>query len=88
MEWLYYGTDMAQIKDIQRKFGSIPLKKYPFSPILWHKFYLPYIKGIKVVKPLNYIPYIRKGCHEALGRDLWMAGIRPKTFRVTVHQVL
>jgi N-acetyl sugar amidotransferase len=60
MEWLYYGTDMAQIKDIHRRFGSIPLKKYPFSHILKHKFYLRYIKGIQVVKPLNYIPYVKK----------------------------
>lgn len=60
MEWLYYGTDMAQLKDIHRRFGTIPLKKYPLSPILRHKFYLRYIKGIKVVKPLNYFPYIKK----------------------------
>jgi N-acetyl sugar amidotransferase len=60
MEWLYYGTDMAQIKDIHSRFGTIPLKKYPFSPILKHKFYLRYIKGIKVVKPLNYILYKKK----------------------------
>jgi len=60
MDWMYYGTDMLQIKDIHRRFGAIPLKKYPLSPILRHKFYLRYIKGIKVVKPLNYIPYIKK----------------------------
>lgn len=60
MEWLYYGTDMAQIKDIHRRFGTIPLKNYPLSPILKHKFYLRYIKGIKVVKSLNYFPYIKK----------------------------
>jgi len=60
MEWLYYGTDMAQIKDIHRRFGTIPLKKYPLSPILKHKFYLRYIKGVKVVKPLNYFTYIKK----------------------------
>src|SRR3989339_1514901 len=29
MEWLYYGTDMAQIKDIRKQFGTIPLKTYP-----------------------------------------------------------
>ncbi len=60
MEWLYYGTDMAQIRDIHRRFGTIPLKNYPLSPILKHKFYLRYIKGIKVVKPLNYFPYVKK----------------------------
>jgi N-acetyl sugar amidotransferase len=60
MEWLYYGTDMVQLKDIHRKFGTIPFRRYPLSSILRHKFYLRYIKGIKVVKPLNYIPYIKK----------------------------
>jgi N-acetyl sugar amidotransferase len=60
IEWLYYGTDMAQIKDIHRRFGTVPLKKYPLSPILKHKLFLRYIKGIKVVKPLNYFRYIKK----------------------------
>lgn len=60
MEWLYYGTDMAQLKDIHSQFGTVPLKSYPLSPILRHKFYLRYIKGIKVVKPLNYMPYIKE----------------------------
>jgi len=60
MEWLYYGTDMRQINDIHKQFGTIPLKKYPLSPILKHKFYLRYIKGIKVIKPLNYLPYNKK----------------------------
>lgn len=60
MEWIYYGTDMAQIKDIHRRFGTIPLEKYPLSPILKHKFYLRYVKGVKVIKPLNYFPYIKK----------------------------
>jgi N-acetyl sugar amidotransferase len=68
MEWLYYGTDMAQIKDIHKKFGTIPLKKYPLSSILRHKFYLRYLKGIKVVKPLNYLPYIKKDAINLLSK--------------------
>lgn len=60
MEWLYYGTDMVQIKDIHKRFGTIPLKNYPLSPIFRHKFYLRYIKRIKVLKPLNYLPYTKK----------------------------
>ena len=59
MEWLYYGTDMAQVNDIIKRFCTIKLETYPFSPILRHKFYLRYIKGVKVVKPLNYMPYIK-----------------------------
>jgi N-acetyl sugar amidotransferase len=66
MEWLYYGTDMAQIRDIVKRFGTISLKTYPFSPILRHKFYLRYIKGVQVVKPLNYMPYIKSDAMKLL----------------------
>ncbi len=59
-EWLYFGTDMAQINDVLNKFGTIPMESYPFSGILNHKLYLKYIRGIKVVKPLNYLPYIKE----------------------------
>lgn len=58
LEWLYYGTDMRQIKAV-RKFCDNPLKTYPFSSVLRHKFYLRYIKKVQVVKPLNYFPYIK-----------------------------
>jgi N-acetyl sugar amidotransferase len=59
-EWLYFGTDMAQIKDIHGQFGTMPLKDYPFSSVLRHKFYLRYIRKINVVKPLNYMTYIKE----------------------------
>ena len=59
LEWLYYGTDMAQIRDIHRRFGTRPLNTYPLSSILFHKLYLRYIKGVQVVKPLNWLPYTK-----------------------------
>lgn len=59
MEWLYYGTDMAQIRDILKRFGRVPMKTYPFSSVLRHKLYLRYVKQIQVIKPLNYRPYIK-----------------------------
>ena len=60
MEWFYYGTDMIHIRDIINKFGTIPMKTYPFSSIFFHKIYLRYIKGVKVIKPLNFMPFIKK----------------------------
>jgi len=59
MEWLYYGTDMAQINDIKRKYSTTRMESYPFSPILRHKFYLKYIRKIQVVKPLDNLNYIK-----------------------------
>ena len=57
MEWIYFGTDVRQIKDIHKKFGKRPLKSFPLSNILRHKIYLRYLRGIMVVKPLDHIPY-------------------------------
>ena len=59
MEWLYYGTDMKQIKNIMKRYSTVEMKTYPFSSIFKHKIYLRYIKGVQVVKLLNYRPYIK-----------------------------
>lgn len=65
-EWLYYGTDMAQLRDIQKIFCTRPLNTYPFSSILFHKVYLRYIKGVQVIKPLNYLPYTKENAIKVL----------------------
>lgn len=57
LEWMYYQSDSNQIRDIHKKFGSKPLKNFPLTNILWHKVYLPYIKGIKLYRPLDLMPY-------------------------------
>lgn len=57
LEWMYYQSDSIQLKDIYKKHGMGKLKDYPVTNILWHKIYLPYIKGIKLFRPLDYIPY-------------------------------
>lgn len=60
IEWMYYQSDSRQLKDIHKQYGTIRLNKYPTTNILWHKFYLPIIKGIKVIRPLDYMPYNKK----------------------------
>jgi N-acetyl sugar amidotransferase len=57
LEWIYFGTDVIHIKDIHKKYGQRQLVTFPFSNILRHKVYLRYFKGIRVVKPLDYVPY-------------------------------
>lgn len=69
MEWLYYGTDMAQLHDIMRQFSTVKMETYPFSSILRHKFYLRYIKGVTVVKPLNYRPYVKEEALKLLEKE-------------------
>jgi N-acetyl sugar amidotransferase len=57
LEWMYYQSDSIQLKDIHQKFGNSKLKDYPVTNILWHKIWLPYFKGIKLYRPLDFIPY-------------------------------
>ena len=57
MEWIYHGADMIQMNDIIRNFSTVELKTFPFSPILKHKLYLRYFKGLKMIRPLDRMEY-------------------------------
>ncbi len=57
LEWMYYQSDSIQLKDIFKKHGRGDLKNYPVTNILWHKIWLPYFNGIKLLRPLDYITY-------------------------------
>lgn len=60
LEWMYYQSDSIQVRDIHRRFGTRPLSKFPLTTIFRHKVWLPYVKGIKTVRPLNCVPYIKE----------------------------
>ena len=57
LEWMYYQSDSIQLKDIYKKHGTGKLKDYPITNILWHKVLLPYVKKIKLIRPLDFFPY-------------------------------
>lgn len=59
-EWHYHATDLRQLKDIHGRFGSRPLKSFPLTSLFTYKIWYRYIHGIRVVKPLNYMPYIKE----------------------------
>lgn len=66
LEWMWYQSDSIQLNDIQEKYGTLKLINFPITNILWHKIYLPYVKGIKVYNPLNYFEYNKKEAFEIL----------------------
>jgi N-acetyl sugar amidotransferase len=66
IEWMYYQSDAIQLKDIHRRFGARPLVSFPTTSILRHKVWLPYVKGIRVVRPLNLVPYNKAGAMKLL----------------------
>ena len=66
IEWMYYQSDSRQLLDIHRRFGKHPLHSFPVTSILWHKIWLPYVRGIKVLRPLNCLPYIKEEAKQLL----------------------
>ncbi len=74
VEWMYFQSDSTQLRDIHRRFGSAPLAKFPTTNILWHKVYLRYVKGVRVIRPLNYVPYHKE---EAVAELITELGWQP-----------
>jgi N-acetyl sugar amidotransferase len=64
LEWHYHASDLRQLEDIHRRFGTRPLATFPLASIFTYKIYYRYVKGLQVLRPLNYVPYIKE---EAMG---------------------
>ena len=60
LEWHYHASDLRQLRDIHRRFGTRPLKTFPLADIFTYKLYYRYVKGVRVLRPLNYVPYIKE----------------------------
>jgi N-acetyl sugar amidotransferase len=66
-EWgAYPGIDKILVNDIYKKFGKRPLKTFPIVDIFTYKIYYRYILGMKIFKPLNYLPYIKTDAENLL----------------------
>jgi N-acetyl sugar amidotransferase len=58
-EWVYC-SDLMQIKDIHKKHGKSYLKTLPLCGMFKYRLFYRYFKGMKVVKPLDLIPYTKE----------------------------
>ena len=61
--------DSTYMKDVIRKHCSIPIRHYTFTNGFKHKLYLPYVLGVKSVKPLNLVPFTRAEMIVTLSRE-------------------
>lgn len=61
--------DGTYIKDVVKKYCSIPIKKYTYTSGLKHKFIIPYLKGVKTVKPLNLVEFTRASMIQVLSDE-------------------
>ncbi len=60
LEWHYHASDLRQLRDIHRRFGTRPLSSFPTAGILKFKLFYRFVKGVRVVKPLNHVPYFKE----------------------------
>ena len=58
LQYFYYA-DLKMTNAVLKKYGSINMASYPFTSSFYRKIYMPYVRGVKMLKPLNYMPYIK-----------------------------
>lgn len=61
--------DSKYLKDVIRKYCAIPIKNYTFTNGFKHKFWIPYIKGVKTIKPLNLVSFTKEEMLDTLIRE-------------------
>ena len=66
--WIYRKADARNIKDIHKKFGTIPLKTYPFLG-LFKRLYYKRVKKFNKVALLNYMDYNRDEAIKLLKKE-------------------
>lgn len=52
--------DSRYMKDVLKQHGNVKVKNYMWTNGFRHKFWLPYVKGVKTVTPLNLLPITRQ----------------------------
>lgn len=67
--WHYNAKDVKYLKAVHKKFGTKKLRSFPtfgFQKEMYYK----YLKGIRMVYPLNYLPYNKKEAIKILEQQL------------------
>jgi len=72
LEWHYHASDLRQLRDIHARFGSRPLKLFPTAGVFKYRLYYRYLKGVRVIKPLNHVRYVKEvAMQELVDRFGW-----------------
>lgn len=67
--WHYDAKDMRYLRSIHKKYGSKRLKQFPKFGF-WQEAYYKFIKRIKIVYLLNYVPYNKEEAMQFLKDEL------------------
>ena len=61
--------DGTYMRDVIRKYCSIPIKNYTFTSGFKHKFWIPYVLGVKTLKPLNLVEFTKAEMVDTLVKE-------------------
>lgn len=67
--WGYDSMDADQLRAIHKRFGTAPLKNYPIIGFAQFNLYYPRIKGMQILKPLNYMHYSKQEAIDYLEKN-------------------
>ena len=69
-EWAYNAMDLRHLEAIHKRFGNHKLKTFPRVGFLRYYFWNRYVKRMRVIRPLNYLPYVKDEAIATLEREL------------------
>ncbi|MFP2770640.1 N-acetyl sugar amidotransferase [Oceanisphaera sp. KMM 10153] len=72
--WHHAAMDAINLKAIHKQFGVLSLKEYKTISFLQYYLYYPFIKKMKAIRPLNYLPYSKEA---ALAELIDKVGYKP-----------
>ncbi|MGN5145024.1 N-acetyl sugar amidotransferase [Aeromonas veronii] len=58
--WHHAAMDEINLKAIHKQFGKLPLKEYKTISFWQYYIYYPFIKRMKTIRPLDYMPYSKE----------------------------
>lgn len=71
--WHYNAKDTRYLHAIHARFGSRPLRRFPLFGFKQEAYY-KFVRGIRIVYPLNYTPFFKEAAAELLAEKVgWMA---------------
>ncbi len=80
--------DGTYLKDVIRKYSTKPIKNYEFTTGFKHKFWIPYIKGVKTLKPLNLVSFTKQEMIDTLRREYGYVPYGQKHFEDLITKFL
>ena len=80
--------DSTYLKSVIKKYCAIPIKKYTFTNGFKHKFWIPYVLGVKTIKPLNLVHFTKKEMIETLQREYGYEAYGQKHFEDLITKFL